>query len=124
VVSGLPHSLRQVAVVRTCVGCGARAAKPDLLRLVAVGDVLVADVAARMPGRGAYLHPSQGCLERARRRRAFPRALHLPGPLRDDGLARFLGQQQSAGQQAGEAGEARTGGARPAASGHDGPAAT
>ncbi|HEY2550080.1 MAG TPA: DUF448 domain-containing protein [Streptosporangiaceae bacterium] len=106
VVSGLPHSLRQAAVVRTCVGCGVRAAKSDLLRLVAVGDVIVADAAARMPGRGAYLHPSQGCLDRARRRRAFPRALRLQGPLRDDELDGFTWQPPPGGQPAAAAGEA------------------
>ncbi len=77
-------------VIRTCVGCGVRAVKSDLLRVVAVGDEIVADPAARMPGRGAYLHPSPDCLERARRRRAFPRALRAPGPLRDGKLARHL----------------------------------
>jgi uncharacterized protein len=57
-----------------------RAAKSDLLRLVAVGDEIVPDVAARLPGRGAYLHPSEECLARAQRRRAIPRALRVSGP--------------------------------------------
>jgi predicted RNA-binding protein YlxR (DUF448 family) len=34
-----------------------------------------------MPGRGAHLHPDRSCLDLAERRRAFPRALRLPGPL-------------------------------------------
>jgi uncharacterized protein len=72
------------------VGCGVRAAKSDLLRLVAVGDEIVADPPARMPGRGAYLHPSQGCWQRAQRRRAVPRALRLPGPLGYGRLAEYL----------------------------------
>jgi uncharacterized protein len=50
-----------------------------LLRLVAVGDQIVPDAAARMPGRGAYLHPRQGCWERAQRRKALARALRRPG---------------------------------------------
>jgi predicted RNA-binding protein YlxR (DUF448 family) len=78
--------------VRTCVGCKARAAKSSLLRLVVDGDGIVPDPQARQPGRGAYLHPSQGCWERAMRRRAIPRALRLPGPLRYGGLARYLEQ--------------------------------
>ena len=61
------------------MGCGARAAKSDLLRLVAVGDLIVPDAAARLPGRGAYLHPQQGCWDRALRRRALTRALRQPG---------------------------------------------
>src|SRR5262249_33695044 len=66
--------------MRTCVGCKERTVKSSLLRLVAAGDVIQPDPRARMPGRGAYLHPSQACLELARRRRAFPRALRAPGP--------------------------------------------
>jgi len=87
-----PFLVMPGSVIRTCVGCGARAAKSDLLRVVAVGGEVVADPAARMPGRGAYLHPSQGCLERARRRRAIPRALRAKGPLCDGGLASYLAE--------------------------------
>ena len=71
------------APVRTCVGCRATTAKTDLLRLVAVDGVLLPDPQARQPGRGAYLHPTATCLELALRRRAFPRALRLAGPLDD-----------------------------------------
>jgi uncharacterized protein len=71
----------RAAPVRTCIGCGARAAKQDLIRLVAAGDEIVPDITARLPGRGAYLHPSLACLERAQRRKAFSRALRLPAAL-------------------------------------------
>jgi uncharacterized protein len=74
------------------VGCGARAAKSDLLRVVAAGDEIVPDAPARRPGRGAYLHPSRGCFEQAQRRRAFARALRLPGPLGTDKLAEYLAE--------------------------------
>ena len=77
-------------VTRTCVGCGARVAKSDLIRLVAVGGEIVADPAAREPGRGAYLHRSQDCLNRAQRRQAFRKALRVTGPLADDGLVSYL----------------------------------
>ena len=63
--------------VRTCVGCRERAAKADLLRVVAVGDVLVPDPRGRLPGRGAYLHPRPGCLALAERRRVLARAMRL-----------------------------------------------
>jgi uncharacterized protein len=78
-------------VIRMCVGCGGRVAKSDLIRLVAVGGEIVADPAARQPGRGAYLHPRQDCLKRAQRRQAFRRALRVAGPLADDGLVSYLG---------------------------------
>ena len=35
----------------------------------------------RLPGRGAYLHPTLNCLDLAERRRALPRALRLTGSL-------------------------------------------
>jgi uncharacterized protein len=76
--------------MRTCVGCKECVVKSSLLRLVAAGDVIRPDPQARLPGRGAYLHPSLECLELARRRRAFPRALRTAGSLRLDLVAEYL----------------------------------
>jgi len=81
---------RRAVPVRTCIGCGERAAKPDLVRVVAAGDELIPDVAMRLPGRGAYLHPSLACLERAQRRKAFPRALRLSAGLPAPRVAEYL----------------------------------
>ena len=75
---------------RTCVGCGTRAARPELIRVVAAGDEIVPDAAGRLPGRGAYLHLSLACLERAQRRKAFTRALRLPASLPDGKVAEYL----------------------------------
>jgi len=77
--------------VRTCVGCRKRAPVNDLLRVVVRTGVLVPDPRRRLPGRGASVHPTPECLTAAERRRAFARALRLPGgaapleagPLRD-----------------------------------------
>ncbi|WP_346104139.1 YlxR family protein [Nonomuraea maheshkhaliensis] len=66
---------------RTCVGCRVRTAKSELLRLVRVEDQVVPDLRGRLSGRGASLHPSLSCLELAERRRAFPRAFRVRGPL-------------------------------------------
>ena len=77
-------------VMRTCVGCKERTVKSSLLRFVAVGDVIQPDPQARLPGRGAYLHPSLACFELARRRRAFPRALRTAGSLSFAPLAEYL----------------------------------
>jgi predicted RNA-binding protein YlxR (DUF448 family) len=66
--------------VRTCVGCRARAAQATLLRLAwdeAVQAVVV-DQRRRLPGRGAWLHPDQACLDQAVRRKAIGRALRRP----------------------------------------------
>jgi len=57
------------------VGCRVRAAKIDLLRVVAVGGTIAVDRRGRLPGRGAYVHPDPACVALAERRRAFPRAL-------------------------------------------------
>jgi uncharacterized protein len=91
-----PQQARHAPAIRTCVGCGGRVAKSDLLRLVAAGNEIVPDVLARRPGRGAYLHPSQGCFEKAQRRRAFARALRRPGPFGTGQLAEYLGQRLAA----------------------------
>ena len=67
--------------VRTCVGCRARASRSDLLRVVAVDSSLVIDERKAMPGRGAWVHPSDECVDAAIRRRAFVRALRVSGQL-------------------------------------------
>ena len=67
--------------VRTCVGCRTRASRTDLLRVVAESSSLVLDERKSMPGRGAWVHPTQECVDAAIKRRAFVRALRVPGPL-------------------------------------------
>ncbi|MYZ40754.1 MULTISPECIES: YlxR family protein [unclassified Streptomyces] len=75
---------------RTCVGCRERAAKDDLLRIVVVGTQCVPDRRGTLPGRGAYTHPSLNCLDLAVRRRAFPRAFRVQGPLDSAELRRAV----------------------------------
>lgn len=67
--------------VRTCVGCRVRAMAGELLRVAVVDGDLVLDLRRRIAGRGAWIHPDPDCLGRAERRRAFTRALRVPGPL-------------------------------------------
>ncbi|WP_309101948.1 YlxR family protein [Microbacterium sp.] len=67
--------------VRTCVGCRMRAPRSALLRVVSQNDVLILDERAVLPGRGAWLHPTQECMDAALRRRAFGRALRVSTPL-------------------------------------------
>ncbi|WP_067801761.1 YlxR family protein [Actinomadura formosensis] len=82
------------------MGCRVRTVKSDLLRLVVVEGVIAPDLDGCLPGRGAYLHPEPGCLELAERRRAFPRAFRLPGPL-DGGMLRERLAARAARQQDG-----------------------
>ncbi len=63
------------------MGCRKRAAKSDLLRIVAIEDECVPDPRGTLPGRGAYVHPAVVCLDLAVRRRAFTRALRSPEAL-------------------------------------------
>ncbi|MFE6338796.1 YlxR family protein [Streptomyces sp. NPDC057806] len=77
---------------RTCVGCRERAAKKDLLRIVAIEDECVPDHRGTLPGRGAYVHPALVCFDLAVRRRAFPRALRAPGLLDTKALRLYVEQ--------------------------------
>ena len=62
--------------MRTCIGCRRTDAKSALVRLVAQGGVAIVDREARLPGRGAYVHPTRECLQAAQG--ALPRALRQP----------------------------------------------
>lgn len=71
-------------MARTCVGCRRRDDRSALLRVVAewsdTGEHVarvVADPRRRLPGRGAWLHPTPECLDLAVRRNAFGRALRV-----------------------------------------------
>jgi uncharacterized protein len=89
-MSSRPCKLAETVPIRTCIGCGERAARTELIRVVAAGDEIVPDAASRLPGRGAYLHPRLACLERAQRRKAFARALRLPTTLSARKVAEYL----------------------------------
>ncbi|MEU2438583.1 YlxR family protein [Streptomyces rubradiris] len=87
-MSGRTHA--RACPERTCVGCRERAAKNDLLRIVGIEDACVPDPRGTLPGRGAYVHPALVCLDQAVRRRAFPRALRVPGALDTKALRRYV----------------------------------
>ena len=60
---------------RTCVGCGQRAAKPQLRRFVLTAEHLVLDGSRPATGRGAYLHDNPTCWREFTRRRGPVRSL-------------------------------------------------
>jgi predicted RNA-binding protein YlxR (DUF448 family) len=79
--------------IRTCIGCRQRAAAAELLRVVAGPDgMIVPDPRRRTPGRGAWLHPDQRCVELAERRRAFARALRVSGPVDPTPVGEYVAQ--------------------------------
>ncbi|GHF92057.1 DNA-binding protein [Streptomyces thermodiastaticus] len=80
----------RVCPERTCVGCRERAAKTELLRIVAIEGACVPDPRGTLPGRGAYVHPALVCLDQAVRRRAFTRALRAPGALDTKALRQYV----------------------------------
>lgn len=67
---------RRHVAERSCVGCRRRGPKVSFIRLArtAASEVII-DVDGRGQGRGAYLCRSADCLEKARGKRAFKRAL-------------------------------------------------
>ena len=74
--------------VRTCIGCRERAERSALVRFVAKAGgpgsstwIITPDLDGSLPGRGAHLHPDDRCLDQAKRRRAFGRALRVEGSL-------------------------------------------
>jgi predicted RNA-binding protein YlxR (DUF448 family) len=67
--------------VRSCVGCHARVNRVDLLRVVQREGQVLPDERAVLPGRGAWVHQSQQCVDQAVTRGAFSRALRVSGKL-------------------------------------------
>lgn len=78
------------------MGCRKRAAKHELLRVVAAEGECVPDPRGTQPGRGAHLHLDLTCLDLAVRRRAFPRAFRLKGAL-DTGVLRAYVEERAGG---------------------------
>src|SRR5690554_3411630 len=78
--------------VRTCVGCRTTAHRSDLVRIVLQrhSPRAVVDSRKAAPGRGAWLHPHQACLDLAVRRRAIPRALRAAGPVELDAVTAWF----------------------------------
>ncbi|MEU7283282.1 YlxR family protein [Streptomyces sp. NPDC045431] len=89
-MSGRTHA--RACPERTCVGCRERAAKRELLRIVVIEGACAPDPRGTLPGRGAYVHPASVCLDLAVRRRAFPRAFKVQGPLETDDVRQYVEQ--------------------------------
>ena len=79
----------------TCSRVVTRRGRAGVVRVVVVEDACIPDDRARLPGRGAYLHRDARCLELAEKRRAFPRAFRVPGPLDVTALARQLDEHDT-----------------------------
>ena len=63
---------------RQCVGCRTMRDKRDLLRIVKAPDGTISlDTTGKKSGRGAYVCHDPACLQKARKKRAFERALEV-----------------------------------------------
>jgi len=71
------------------------------------GGLVLPDPAHRAPGRGAHLHPVAECFDLAVRRKAFPRAFRVPGPL-DASVVREYVERRSNNSSASEVPKAAT----------------
>lgn len=60
---------------RTCVACREVNEKRSLIRVVRTPDGVAIDTTGRMPGRGAYIHDSKECWEKALKRGVLARSL-------------------------------------------------
>lgn len=93
-----PAVPRRLVPMRTCVGCRACVAQSQLLRVFVDyradvhGDslALAPDPRARSGGRGAYVHAQDHCLQQARKRRAWSRALRVSAPVDDTALMHYV----------------------------------
>lgn len=60
---------------RTCVACREVNEKRSLIRIVRTPEGVAVDPTGRMPGRGAYLHDSRECWEKALKKGILARGL-------------------------------------------------
>lgn len=66
---------------RRCNGCGAQKPKKELIRVVRSpeGEISL-DLHGKKPGRGAYVCPDAGCLQKARKSKRLERVLECEIP--------------------------------------------
>ena len=82
--------------VRSCIGCGARASRDTLVRVVLTATGLGVDHAGRLPGRGGYLHRDAACWAAFVRRRGQVRSLRATPPVADrERLVRLLAGEEA-----------------------------
>ncbi len=67
--------------LRTCLGCGAKRPKKELVRVVRLpSGAITLDSTGRVAGRGAYICPVADCLRSAVKGKKLERALEAPVP--------------------------------------------
>lgn len=68
--------------IRTCISCGAKKSKGDLIRLVVDAEGrLVRDEAGNRPGRGGYICKEASCRQSLSRKKGLERRFRSAKPL-------------------------------------------
>ena len=83
--------------MRKCTGCNEMKPKKELVRVVRSpeGDISI-DLFGKKPGRGAYVCPDKGCIEKARKARRLEKAFSCDIP---DDIYKKLEDELADGQQ-------------------------
>jgi len=76
---------------RTCIGCRSVFAKDAVIRIVSGPTGIVIDYREKLPGRAAYVCPTQDCITKALTKDLLAKALRIKGalPSRDEFLTRL-----------------------------------
>lgn len=61
--------------IRKCIACGSRRNEIELLRIVKNKDQILIDPGSDLPGRGAYLCPSENCINKSQENNLLEKAL-------------------------------------------------
>ena len=92
---------QSTSMLRTCVGCGLRVQRSELIRVVASTDGhLYVDARRQLPGRGAWFHSEARCLDLARRKRTIGRSLRRSVEMTDEQWAELGKEILSAAHRA------------------------
>jgi predicted RNA-binding protein YlxR (DUF448 family) len=66
---------------RTCLGCGNRRPKREMIRIIRTPERTVEiDPTGKKSGRGAYVCPNQACVEQLKKNKRLERVLEVPLP--------------------------------------------
>ena len=89
------ESEREKPSRRMCAGCGARAERGELVRLVVAESApfVAADLGRRLGGRGLSVHPKKACIRSAALRGGLARALRGVAQVEPESIERMLVQQ-------------------------------
>jgi|YelNatPaOPRAMG01_1025707.scaffolds.fasta_scaffold01331_15 predicted RNA-binding protein YlxR (DUF448 family) len=61
--------------IRTCIGCGEKKPKREMIRIVRQEENIFIDPTGKASGRGAYICVNLDCLDKALKKKALPYAL-------------------------------------------------